>query len=483
MKRLHRLLLGSLLLAPVLHPGVNPAQAAELQSLNRASIAFYQPQEGPLGELAFQLLKQAQPGYAYQPLKVGNDLNLEAFLSAVKGYQQTNPADLAPEKTGPAFNFDDRTVTWADVRQVAFAAFAVSPNWSWSPLNLSGPHQTGSSDAPQWAFRAESKLDLKLDLYQVTPTEVKTLAPLQESWQISKEIPIRNIEQILNVVKGATGVTVDLKNPDHQALVLEVVKKIPSFKEQIEQDPASYLAEAAYDTVRASGLSTTLAQIKQRDEFKTANSPSQPPDKSPASSDDLIGLEFALRAGSVPLMMNEFNPQVPFDAASLFVPQVQLDIAYSLKGLNLPDTYVTLSGGSTVLPVMRSVFAQNQQPPVLGVPVQNPRASAIAINSTIGLDQRWHFGGWGAHLGVNGGLLTGLLLDSFVFSGMPNSFSYGGTVLTGAFWEPNPHYRIGADVGFRYFTDGFFFSGGQPVAFSPLTTLGPVLHAYVAYQF
>jgi len=197
----------------------------------------------------------------------------------------------------------------------------------------------------------------------------------------------------------------------------------------------------------------------------------------------MIGLEFALKAGSVPLMMNEYNPQIPFDAASLFVPQVQLDIAYSLKGLNLPDTYITLSGGSTVLPIMRSIYAQNSQPPVLGVPVQNPRATAIAINSEIGVDQRWHFGGWGAHLGASGGLLTGLLLDSFVFSGMPSSFSYGGTVLTGAFWEPNPHYRIGADVGFRYFTDGFFFSGGQPVAFSPLSTIGPVLQAYVAYQF
>lgn len=458
------------------------AQAAELQSLeNRSYISFYPLENTPLNVSLLNLLRKELPQFGFQELGVGENINIEGFLEAVKSYQQSNPQELSKPKEGDAFRFDDRVVTWADTRQAAFAAFVLVPHWQWGSIELVGPRNIGNEAAPNWVLEAQNPLTLTLDVYKMGKAAEK-LEPLTQQLTISKQIPIQNIEQLLQVVSGATGVSIDLSNPDHQKLVLDVVKKIPAFQQLQEQDPASTLAEQAFDRLQSGGLSPLLASLRPQ----LANVPdlTRPQPNNNSSSGEGIGLLTSLKLGSVPFGYNEYNPLLPPDVLGYFVPAVELGVDYSLgQLLGWKNTYISLSAGSTVLPMSRSPFAQQQLPPVQGVPVQNPLAAGLGISAELGIIQRWEFGDFLLKAGARGGMLTGLLLDSFVFTGMPTMTTFGGTVIVGGEWRLTPNFLLGLDTGFRYYAEGYWYSAGQPVAFSPVSALGPVLQLTGTFAF
>lgn len=368
----------------------------------------------------------------------------------------------------------------------------LQPHWSWTPIALTGPHPVGD----QWVMRAEAELSLELTTTRQAGGRTTGSSILRQQWHVHKDIPIRDTNQLLSIVQSATGVSVDLNNAEQRNLVLEVVKQIPAFKELLGTDPALYLGAFAEEEVRQSELSSlgnALQPPQQAEQIQVSlpqqqNSPPPPSTpQPPPDSSDKLGLNIALRGGTVPLWLSGPAQQYQPLIESFFTPDFQLDLEYEIGRLiNLNNLFVVASGGAN-LPVGLSAYElptlQQQVDPTLLY------ATALGINGELGLSYKIDFGPWLLHLSARGGLTDAFLMPQYPSpNGTPSALMFGGTALVGGQWKLGSDFLLGLDTGFRFYTPGAWSVmplGSyypQQVPFPPLTSWGPVIQAYFGYR-
>ncbi|MGV3524903.1 MAG: hypothetical protein ACO1RX_11800 [Candidatus Sericytochromatia bacterium] len=265
----HALTALSLCLTPLLFQVAVPprAAAAELETYQRKYISFFQAQETPFNGMLLRGLKQELPRFDYHVLTTSGGGGLSEFLQEVRRYQKENAGELANRQETETLRFGDRVVTWSDTRRIMDSAFVFAPNWSWTPIELTGPHPISSAGGQTWVLRAESNLQLQLDIYKASGGDVGSQSNINQAWRVRKEIPINDMDQLLTVVKQVTGVDIDINNPVQQSLVLDVIKKIPTFQQLLQEDPAVYLGEEGLRALANGSYAALANELKQQPAF------------------------------------------------------------------------------------------------------------------------------------------------------------------------------------------------------------------------
>jgi hypothetical protein len=244
-----------------------PAHAADIQEYNRKNISFFQSETSPLNEALVKSLQQELPRFSYQLIGTPLEGDLLQFLGDVKRYQRENAGSLAAMNEQNTLNFGDKVVLWSDTKRIIESGYVMAPQWSYSPLELSGPNKKGSGSNMYWSIDVESRVTVNVPIYKLagdTPTLYNTVS---QSWKVVRELPVGDIQRLLKIVQEATGVEVDLENPVQRAVVLEVVKKIPAFEEILNTDPKAYMQESANKSITANQFGMLARDIKALDEF------------------------------------------------------------------------------------------------------------------------------------------------------------------------------------------------------------------------
>lgn len=437
-------------------PVMAPVQAAEVISQNQVQVGLLEADEPLLNPVLRAALLAAWPDYAFRPLAAADQEPL-SFLAR---------PDAPP--------------------------VLLVPRWSWEPVELSGPHYRSSETetAASWAMRAEARLKLSLEVYRKTTAGApERLGEINDSWPLGKDIAINRIDELLAIVTQATGVKVDLQNPNHQKLVLDVVRQVPSFKKLEETPAAEYLAEDLPRLLSPDYFKALTNALQQQGWLQAAPDPDKTvPDKplnTGTTSNDRLGLNVVLRGGTAPLWINgQFSQTFGPDPSAYFTPQFQLDLEYEVGRLfNVPGFYLSLGGGSST-PIQQSLMDQGgggQFQPM-------PSPSALAIVGELGLGYLWDLNPFQIHLGLRGGMLYGLLMEPFPTQpGMSSTMSFGGGALVGGRWNITPNFFLGLDLGGRYYTPGFWTNSGfgfpQPVQFPALTSFGPLIQVSAGLSF
>ncbi|MBF2054985.1 MAG: hypothetical protein IGS03_16175 [Candidatus Sericytochromatia bacterium] len=436
-----------------------PAQAAEVISQNQVQVTLLESDAPLLNPVLREALLAAWPDYVFRPL-AASDASDQSSLSL-----------LAQPDAPPLL---------------------LVPRWSWGPVELSGPHyRSGETETDaSWAMRAEARLKLTLEVYRKTVTGPERLGEINDSWPLGKDIVINRIDELLAIVNQATGVTVDLQNPNHQKLVLDVVRQVPSFK-KLEETPApEYLAEELPALLSPDYFKALTSALQQQGWLQAAPPPDKtvspkPETSTRATSNDRLGLNVVLRGGTAPLWLNgQFSQTFGPDPAAYFTPQFQLDLEYEIGRLfNFPGFYLSLGGGSST-PIQQSLMDQGgggQFQPM-------PSPSALAIVGELGLGYLWNLHPFQIHFGLRGGMLYGLLMEPFPTQpGMTSTMSFGGGALVGGRWNITPNFFLGLDLGGRFYSPGFWANSGfgfpQPVQFPPLTSFGPLIQVSAGLAF
>lgn len=441
------------LTVPSLHA---PVLAAEVVSQNQVQVTLLEADQPLLNPVLRQALQAVWPDYLFRPVAAEGQEAL-AFLAR---------PDAPP--------------------------LLLVPRWSWGPVELSGPHYRSAEteDEASWVMRAEAQLKLTLEVYRKTAAAPERLGEINDSWPLGKDIPINRIDELLAIVNQATGVTVDLQNPNHQKLVLDVIRQVPTFKKLEETLAAEYLAEDLPALLSADYFAAMTGALKQQGWLQAeaaAEQPSadKPADQSAAGSDDRLGLNVVLRGGTAPLWLNgQFSQMYGPDPSAYFTPQFQLDLEYEVGRLfNVPGFYLSLGGGSST-PIQQSLMDQGgggQFQPM-------PSPSALAIVGELGLGYLWDLNPFQIHLGLRGGMLYGLLMEPFPTQpGMTSTMSFGAGALVGGRWNITPNFFLGLDLGGRFYSPGFWANSGfgfpQPVQFPALTSYGPLIQVSAGLAF
>ena len=425
------------------------------QSQNMDQIVIYSSDSNPLNQAFHDAVLNTQPGVRIEVI------------------QGTGQPDLNQEmQTGPL-----------SLRQ---AQLILQPRWTWGELVLTGPHSNGEA----WVIRAEAELNLELTVTEVNSGSTGERKILRRNWRVSKDIPIRNTEQLLAVVKQASGLEADLYNNSHREKVLEVVRQIPAFKELLALEPSVYLGGVSEEKIRQSDFYDFVKTWQEMtlQVNSTQPNPVQSQFTSNPGDSKKIGLNIALRGGTLPLWLSgPAQSYQPFPE-SFFNPHFHLDLEYELKSLlNLENTFVVLSGGTNI-PVSLSPYdaqaLQQQIDPTLLY------STALGVNGELGLSYKLDFGSWLLHMGARGGIIGGFLMSQVATpTGPPSTLGFGGTALLGAQWKWGSDFLLGMDTGFRYYSFTSPWSITNPgfpqpqfINFPPLSSWGPVLQAYISYR-
>lgn len=538
------LLAASLVMTPL--SGLSqPALAQSFQSAQNSStpktrpiVAVLPTRSTPYNNLLLQVLRRDLPDYEPTLINVSLGDDPAAALAAIRAAKDAGTARI---------RLGDRELSEIETRWLLESEMLLVADWSYTPLNLSGPHAPTAADG-SWTFRLESDLNLKLDQHRLDSDQAEPLQTLTETIKVGKEIPIPDVANLQRLVQGVSGIEVDINNGLHQAVILDVVRKIPTFQQLMQQDPASYLEAESGQALAASRFANLSAALKN------LNTPPKPdtiassdgdtitlqPDEearidtfylfqetSKRGSRDVtetigfgkvrgfeddkpvlqiiggkdkvtgketvvrnskLGLNVDLRLGTVPLWITGgAQLQGQIFAEQFLRPAGQLDLEYNIgQWFGVSELFLTLGGGAA-LPITMDQFSMTLPPPVQGVPVQNPLASALGITGELGLLKRWFLGQLIIDAGASGGILYGMLMNSGVNGQFgpenPTTLTFGGTARLGASYQFTPEFIVGLHTGFRYFADGYWLASLGPVGFGPLSSWGPILQLNASYTF
>jgi hypothetical protein len=493
----------SITVPAMLPPSVQlPSQRALAQNQSaQKSFAFYFKNDHPLNTQLIDALKDGDPDANYNVLNSQGSGNIEALLAAVAAFYLEHVNEPTTTRSGLTLQFEDQNLSWSEVRQLATADWVLVPDWNWAETSLDKIVLGDVDGVPTWAILAENTLSLTLTPYQFEANQFVAGTPIYRNWNISRKIPIRDTQQLEQVVQKGTGRKVSIAESGDHGAILAVVRQFPTFKGMMGQDPSEYFAEAAAQNITSQRAERILRSLQARSgntntpQNNTPNTNNQNNQNNtpntPRTPGKGIGLGIAIKGGTIPLWINGTSQQYIFDPLNLFVPAAGLDIRYNLGNLTgWDDFYITLGGATNVQLVSQTQQDASQPPPIQGVPVQNPFAAAMGIIGELGLAKRWRFGDYYLEGSLKGGMMGGLLMDSGVinqFTGFPDTpytFTFGGTVGLGGGWQINDNFALGLETGFRYYADGFWTDSiGNPVAFPFLSAVGPVLQVSVEYMF
>ena len=473
-----------------------PAFSAKAQTA--ATYTFYFPGEHALNQVLVESLRDGAPGANYQTLTSQGARDVPGLLQAVASFYLEHVNEPATTRSGLVLQFADQNLRWNEVRQLATADQVLVPEWTWANTGLNKIVLSDVDGVPTWAILAENTLSLTLTPYQFSANQFTAGDPIYRNWPVSRRIPIRDTQQLVQIVKEATGKTVTIDNPADQDTILALVREIPAFKGLMAQDPGQYFEKAARDALNPRRAARLLRSLQaqtgvQPNTTPTAqpnNTPAQPP-RAPRKPGDRIGMGVALKGGTMPLWINGPSQQFFFDPLNLFVPAAGLQLRYDVGPfMGTEDVFVTLNGGANLQMVSQNAQDAGTPPQFPGIPVQNPFAAAVGIIGELGVAKRWQFGNYYVEGGLRGGTIYGILLDSGVinqFTGFPDNpytITFGGTAVIGAGWNITEQFSVGLDTGFRYYADGFWTdSTGQPVAYPLISAWGPIIQVSAEYMF
>lgn len=506
---------------PLLRP--LPAQAADASVTAQKAAVIYPKTDSPLNNMLMQAMRQDLPTLSYRMLgKAGADPKV--LLIQLQEYLKTHPSEAAMHQDLDTLQLGDQSVSWGDVKAISASGVVMVPDWSYGALELTGPHQVGTGAPETWELRAETDLTLNLELYDMTAAAPALASTVRNSWHISKAIPIRDINQLMSLVKDVTKSDVDIHNSLHQILILDVLRKLPTFQQLLGQNPAEYLASESLQAVATTGFAPLVASLKQQSvilpkggvqqvdmqqntvkigyadtdavkprvdlgykildaqgsevgyakvrQFDATTATLQPitVKRDYAIGDQIVpvpklNLNVVLRGGTTPLW-SDYQPSL----TGFFAPNVEADVQYDLgQFIGWPELYATLGGGATfVIPAF-----QTFTPPPMG------------FTGEIGLLKRWFFRQWILDTGLSGGLLFGLMTNSQPPYDSLTSFGFVGTARVGLSYQFTPEFILGLHTGFRFASGGPWTSAftGPNYSSTPLSGYGPLIQLNASWTF
>lgn len=518
-----------------------PAQAADLQQYERKYISFYPADHRQFNAPLMAGIKQDLPRFDYQNLDVPEGSNLQAFMQQVFRYQKEHAGELAARKELPDMRFGDKVVSWQETLKIMNAAFVMVPHWHFGKLELTHLHQPSKSSS--WYVDLSSDLQLSLQIYRLKDGQVEPYSELSEDWTISKEMPIRNLNSILDSIKDATGGLAEPDNPLVEPVLLKALAELSPFKEALAASPESQLGAEAVKELQGDSYAGLLKSIKQLNAFRlknqiedvlsdrdrvqvtlgageTASSLGAELDQGfkVVEYEDLDGQEKTREIGYVKLREKdkenlylqpiiaqrelELGDQLieyPLmgtnlalfggtaavglegDEENQYAPQAGLRLEFSLaKALQVSELYGLFSAG-----VGLPLSSQQNLSGLSGVSV-DPDAFALPVSLELGLLKRWYVRQWILEAGVQGGGLFGLLMNSGL-DDSPTTLSPGLTAFLGTGWQLSPDFLLELQGGWRFFLPGTWQSGNDSgkinVAYPGLSANGPVLQLHGSFSF
>jgi hypothetical protein len=475
-------------LVPLLNLSLPLAPALAQANQQQRQVAILPTQDTPLNGVLSQALRQAFPQLTPLLLTQAQTVPPGPFLAEFKRWLKEHSGELPLLQDSAMVRVGELDVPGLDVRRLALAAYALVPNWSQGPLNLTGPHKRQGQDGEYWSIDVESVLTLNLSVFKTSGDYAQLAGAPTQSWTVRKEIPIPDMDRLVALVSQATGVDVDLNSPSQAALVLDTLKKVQTFQEIQAAEPMAYLEAEINQQISAARFETLVAGLQSVEGLgnKTADGGQQPT----ANRKGGLGLTPILKFGSGTLGVLGYVPQY-------FVLQGQLDLEYDFGALfGWPELMLTVSGGATVPQPAYTLLAQPSFPG-FGIPgggLPNPQAQILAYNAEMGILKRFSFGQWSLSAGLRGGMLGAVIMQATSFipnpqQPDPTAMAFGGTALLGAAYRFTPELMVGLDAGFRYFdggqwmTNAGFPSPFTPLIQNPLQSIGPVLGLYAGYTF
>lgn len=532
-----RLLLGALA-SPMLLAAMPPARAAELENYERKYISFYPANYAELNLGLISAMQKDLPRFGYQALpELGS---LEDFARAVYAHQQAHAGDLAADREPPDLRYGDKVVSWEETRRIMESAFVLVPEWEFGPLALKNLHRANQSS--RWMVDLGAPVTLNLGIYRIQDGQALHYASVKESWDVSQEHPVDNLQGILSEIQKNAGNLVDAANPLVQPLILAALKTQSPFSEMLAEDPARMLRASANQALQEASYANLLKSLRQLGAFSLKTQVesvdkgadqllvSLPPGESAASlgawldqgykiveyrregeheravevgfarvrsrSDQELRLQPILAARDFELgdQLVEY-PQTGIQvqlvggssafgfsglADQPFVPQGGLRLEASLARLSNVSELYAVASGSAGLPLgLRSL-------PAASLGNVDPGAAALPVLAEVGIVKRWFLRQWMLEAGIQGGLLAGALFNSGL-QNTPASFSLGATALVGTGWQVTPDLLIGLQGGWRYYLPGEWkatdTTGPIRLDLPGLSSNGPVLQAYGSYMF
>ncbi|PIQ28493.1 hypothetical protein COW36_13050 [bacterium (Candidatus Blackallbacteria) CG17_big_fil_post_rev_8_21_14_2_50_48_46] len=522
-----------------------PTRAAELEEYQRKYISFYQLRPVPYDKYVIQGFQKELPRFDYRLLGTGGRGNLLEFLNLVKKYQLENAGQMAANQENDNVKIGDKVVSWSDTKRIMESAYVFATDWSWGEVDL-GHLRRKSKNSNTWLIDLEADLQMKLDIYKLSGSQPELYSQQATSWKISKTYELSNFNEILRIVKEATGDAVDPDNVLVQPLIVEVIKKIPFYAQLLNMNPeASLRAEAekkladdgstgltteikrlndfilknqidsadmAQDqvTVKLSGTETVdtlgigLDQGFKVIEYRMQNGQEVPVDVGFTKVRELANSQFRLQpiivgrdyeAGDQMIEYPKTGAGIGFSLGTvplgfegqeqnMFVPQASLDIEYSLaQASGVSELYFTFLGGMAM--PQQANLSQATVPTGRSV---DAGASVLPFDLEIGLMKRWYMRQLIFSLGLRGGALAGTLLGSGL-DPTPTALGLGGTLLAGLHYQATADMILGLNLGWRYFSNAEFSiaassgSSTSPVAYPAMNSNGPVIQAFLNYAF
>lgn len=177
---------------------------------------------------------------------------------------------------------------------------------------------------------------------------------------------------------------------------------------------------------------------------------------------------------------------VPQDTAPEFSTEISYDLA---PLLGWSETYLSLNGAYGSVDWLGNASQQPGQQPIQQ-PVQQPTqgqqqgatVSATVLTGELGLSKRFYFHQWILALGARLGIMNGILSQP---QDTLTQQTFGGTLFGGAYYQVNPDFIVGVDLGWREYMNGGPSWNGTvgPVTLSyGLASSGPVLGFFVNYH-
>ncbi len=523
---------------PALPGFLAPALAQNAQSpKTRPIVAVLPTHATPFNNLLLQVLRRDLTEYEPTLINVTLGDDPAAALAAIRQAKATNAARV---------RVGDRELSEIETRWLLQSEMILVADWSYTPLALTGPHAPTPSEAA-WTFKLESDLTVQLHQHRLDTEQAEPIQTFDEVIKVGKTIPIPDVANLQRLVQEVSGIEVDINNGLHQAVILDVVRKIPTFQQLQQQDPATYLEAESGQALAAStfpGLSASLKNLDSppagdgiassngdtivlnpdeearidttylfENTFKRGNrdvtetvafgkvrsfDDDKPVVHIIGGKDKItgneavvrnskLGLNVDLRLGTVPLWITGgYQLQGQIAPEQFFRPAAQLDFEYNIgQWFGVSELFLTLGGGANMPVTLDQNSLNLQPPPIQGIPVQSPfTAAALGITGELGFLKRWFLGQMIIDTGLSGGILYGLLLNSGTPTpDNPSTLTYGGTARLGVSYQFTPEFIIGLQSGFRYYADGYWTASMQPVAFGPLSSWGPILQLNASYTF
>ncbi|MBT9548440.1 MAG: hypothetical protein IV090_23810 [Candidatus Sericytochromatia bacterium] len=518
--------------------GLNPlvSHAAEIEEYQRKYISFFATDQSSLDLILNQAMQSGLPRFAYQAIPMAN-IDLQGFAQTLYQYQQEHAGEIAAQKELPSLRFGDKVVSWEQTRRIIDSAFIMVPQWHFGELELKNLHE----DRHVWYVDLASRLKLELQVYQLTQGQARLYTTLAAEWELADPLEVNDISSIVSSLSKATAGVLSPANPVVQPLILEALKAMPAYQQELAAKPEVRMLPVAQKHLDKNAFVSLFKTIKQQAAFGLKAHIEAINNETlfvtlPVSESALrlgVGLDHSYRLieyqqvngneKAVPIgfarvrKVQEQNLELqPIQVLRepemgdqlLEYPQlgIQLEFLGGTTALGFenepPNNWVAqggmrLSYNAAKVTGISELYAHYTG--TLGMPLStssltperlnqvSKEAFALPIFTEFGLLKRWYWRQFIFELGAQGGLLSGFLFNAKVNNDIPYTLSLGGTLLAGLAYQLTPDALIGLQGGWRVYLPSKWTTssdkGPTNVDLPGLSINGPVAQLYFSWMF